>query len=177
MSKDMSQLDVAIAKAGHMPTVSLSGSAGTAYSAPGAAFGTTLKRRWNESLGLTLSVPIFDNKKTKTAVARARVAEMDAQLDIDKRLTDLAQAVENWYIETRSARSRYQAAVTTLESARLTEELTTERFQLGYVNTVELMSAHNSYIEARHSLLQSKYMAVLGMKMIDFYRNGTVDFK
>ena len=177
MSKDVSQLDVAIAKAGHMPTISLNASAGTAYSAPGEAFGTTLKRRWNESLGLTLAVPIFDNKKTKTAVARARVAELDAQLDIDKRLTDLAQAVENWYIETRSARSRYSAALTSLESAQLTEELTAERFELGYVNTIELMTAHNACIEARHSLLQSKYMAILGREMIDFYRNGTVDFK
>lgn len=99
---------------------------------------------------------------------------MDAQLDIDQRLTELDQTVENWYIDTRSAQSRYTAAEQQLESARLTDELTNERFELGYVDTVELMTAHNSYVEAQHTLLQAKYMAMLGQKMIEFYRNATV---
>ncbi len=36
------------------------------------------------------------------------------------------------------------------------------------------MSAHNDLIEARHSLLQAKYMAILGQKMIEFYRTSTI---
>ena len=99
---------------------------------------------------------------------------MDARLDIEKRITELDRTVENWYIDTRSAQSRFTAAEQQLESARLTDELTNEQFSLGYVDTVELMTAHNSYVEARHTLLQAKYMAMLGRKMIDFYRNATV---
>lgn len=157
-----------------MPKISLNAGVGTGYYAPGNSFGTSMKQGWNESLGLTLSIPILDNKKTKTAVAKARVAQLDAQLDINQRQTDIAQLVENWYIDTRSAQSRYSAAETQLESARLSDELTNERFNLGYVNTVELMTAHNSYIEAQHTLLQAKYMAMLGQKMVEFYRNATV---
>lgn len=63
------------------------------------------------------------------------------------------------------------------ESAVLTDRLTNEQFSLGYVNTVELMTAHNSLVEARHSLLQSKYMAILGQKMIEFYRTATIELK
>ena len=175
LEKSSSEIDVSIAKAGRMPVISLNAGVGTGYYAPGNDnFGTTMKRGLNESVGLTLSIPILDNNKTKTAVAKAKVAQQDAQLDIDLRHTELAQTVENWYIDTRSAQSRFSAAVTQLESARLTDELTNERFSLGYVNTVELMTAHNSYVEAQHSLLQAKYMAMLGHKMIEFYRNATV---
>ncbi len=53
-------------------------------------------------------------------------------------------------------------------------ELTGEQFNLGPVNPIELMSAHNDLIEARHSLLQAKYMAILGQKMIEFYRTSTI---
>lgn len=175
IEKSSSELDIAIAKAGRLPKISLNAGVGTGYYAPGSSFGTSMKQGWNESVGLTLSIPILDNKKTKTAVARARVAQLGAQLDIDKRRTELAQTVENWYIDTRSAQARYSAAESQLESARLSEELTDERFKLGYVNAVELMNAHNTYIEARHTLLQSKYMAMLGRKMIEFYRNASVD--
>lgn len=174
LESEASEVDVAIARAGRSPRLTLNAGAGTGYAAPGGAFGTALKRGWNESLGLTLSIPILDNKKTKTAVARAKVQQMDAQLDIDQRLTELDQTVENWYIDTRSAQSRYTAAEQQLKSARLTDELTNERFDLGYVDTVELMTAHNSYVEAQHTLLQAKYMAMLGQKMIEFYRNATV---
>ncbi len=174
IEKSSSDLDIAIAKAGYMPKISLNAGVGTGYYAPGNSFGTSMKQGWNESLGLTLSIPILDNKKTKTAVAKARVAQLDAQLDINQRQTDIAQLVENWYIDTRSAQSRYAAAETQLESAQLSDELTNERFNLGYVNTVELMTAHNSYIEAQHTLLQAKYMAMLGQKMVEFYRNATV---
>lgn len=175
LESQSSELDIAIAKAGRLPKIALNAGVGTGYFAPGASFGTAMKQGWNESIGITLSIPILDNKKTKTAVARARVAQLDAQLDIDKRQTDLAQLVESSYIDTRSAQSRYAAAETQLESARLTDELTNEQFNLGYVNTVELMTAHNSYIEARHTLLQAKYMAMLGKKMIEFYRTATIE--
>lgn len=174
LQKESSDLDISIAKAGHMPNISLNAGVGTGYMAPGTAFGTSLKQGWNEQVGVSLSVPILDNKKTKMAVARAKVAQEEAQLDIDQRRTDLAQLVENWYIETNNAQARYKAAESQLASAKLTDELTNEQFTIGYVNTIELMSAHNDYIEAQHNILQYKYMAMLGQKMIEFYRTATV---
>lgn len=172
---DVADLDVAIAKAGYMPRISLNAGVGTSYFVPsGMNFGAGLKQGLNESIGLTLSIPILDNKKTKTAVAQAKVAKLDAQLDIEQRQTELGRIVEGWYIDTRSAQSRYTAAVSQLESARLTEELTNEKFNIGYVNTVELLTAHNDYIEAQYTLLQAEYMAMLGQKMIEFYRTASV---
>lgn len=174
LEKDSSELDEKIAGAGRAPKISLNAGVGTGYYAPGGNFGTGLKQAWNEQIGLSLSIPILDNKKTKTAVARAKAQGLNARLDIDKRQTELAQTVENWYIDTRSAQARFSAAQTTLESARLSDELTNEQFALGYINTVELMTAHNTLVEAQHSLLQAKYMAMLGHKMIEFYRTASV---
>ena len=174
LEKEMesSEYDVAIAKAGHAPKIALNAGVGTGYYAPGGNFGTGLKQALNEQIGLSLSIPIFDNKKTKTATARARAQQLNAQLDIDQRQTELAQTVENWYIDTRSAQARFVAAQSNLESAKLSDELCNEQFAIGYVNTVELMTAHNTLIEARHTLLQAKYMAMLGQKMIEFYRTA-----
>lgn len=174
LEKEGSKLDLAIASAGLKPKISLNGGIGTAYNTPGPAFGTSIKHSFNEAIGLTLSVPIHDNKKTRMAEARSKVQMLDAQLDINQRYTELAQSVENWYIDTRSAQSRYTAAEQQLKSAELTNELTNEQFTLGLVNPIELMTAHNDLVEARHTLLQTKYMALLGRKMIEFYRTATV---
>ncbi|MCM1522353.1 MAG: TolC family protein [Muribaculaceae bacterium] len=174
LEEDGAELDIAIAKASGLPKISLNAGVGTGYYLPGGAFGNQLKQGFGENIGLTLAIPIFDNKRTKTAVARARVQKLNAQLDAEQRQTELAQAVENWYIDTRSAQSRYEAAVQQLESAKVSNELTNEQFNLGLVNPIELMTAHNNLIEARQSLLQAKYMALLGKKMIEYYRTSTV---
>lgn len=174
LEADGAELDVAIAKASGRPKITLNAGAGTGYYAPGGAFGNQLKQAWYENIGLTLSIPILDNKRTKTAVARANVQQLNARLDADQRQTDLAQAVENWYIDTRSAQSRFLAAGQQLESAKTSNELTNEQFNLGLVNTIELMTAHNNLVEAQQALLQSKYMALLGQKMIEYYRTSTV---
>lgn len=174
LEEDGAELDISIAKASGRPNISLNAGVGTGYYAPGGAFGTQLKQSFGENIGLSLAIPILDNKRTKTAVARAKVQQLNAQLDADLRQTELAQAVENWYIDTRSAQSRFQAAEEQLESAKISNELTNEQFNLGLVNPIELMTAHNNLIEARQSLLQAKYMALLGQKMIEFYRTSTV---
>lgn len=177
LEEKVSKLDIEIAKGGKKPKISLNAGIGTGYSAPGGAFGTSLKQNWFEQIGLSLTLPLLDARKTKTAVALARINETDARLDISRREIELEQAVENWYIDTTSAQARFEAASEQLASARLTDELTNEQFELGYVNTVELLTAHNSFTEARHTLLQAKYMAMLGKKMVEFYRDGKVTLK
>lgn len=174
LDKEAADIDVKIAGAGRSPKISVNAGAGTGYYAPGSAFGTGLKRGWNEHIGLSLSIPILDQKKTSTAVTKAKVQQLDADLDIDKREITLAQAVESWYIDTRSAQSRYQAAEQQLVSAELTDELTNERFRLGYIDPLELLTSHSALVQARHSLLQAKYMAILGQKMIEYYRTASI---
>lgn len=174
LQQEGADIDVDIAKAAGRPDISLNAGVGTGYFAPGDAFGNQLKQAWNENIGLSLTIPLLDNKRTKMAVAKAKVQQLNAQLDIDQRNTDLAQAVENWYIDTRSAQSRYLAAEQQVESALTSNELTNEQFKLGLVNTIELMTAHNNLLEARQALLQAKYMALLGQKMIEYYRTTKV---
>ncbi len=174
LQQEESEIDIEIAKAGRRPSLSLNAGVGTGYTAPGAVFGTQIKQAWGEQIGLTLSVPLLDGKKTRTAVARAKIQQLNSGLDIDLRNTELAQQVESWYIDTRSAQARFTAAEQQLESARLTADLTNEQFQLGLVNPVELMTAHDNYLEAQHTLLQAKYMAILGQKMITYYRTAQV---
>lgn len=174
LEQDGAELDIDIAKAAGRPKISLNAGVGTGYYAPGGAFGTQLKQAVNENIGLTLSIPILDNKRTRTAVARAKIQQLNTQLDEEQRYTELAQAVENWYIDTRSSQSRFKAAVQQLESAETSNELTTEKFTLGYINPIELMTSHANLVEARQALLQAKYMALLGRKMIEYYRTSTV---
>ncbi len=144
LAEDNASLDVAIAKAGRMPDISLTAGVGSGYFAPGAGFGTQMKQSFSESVGLTFSIPILDNKKTKTAVAKANAQRLNAQLDIQARYNELSRSVETWYIDTRAAQSRYIAGLEQERAAAVSDELVNEQFRLGLVNTVELLTSHNA---------------------------------
>lgn len=173
LAKESTGYDIEIAKAGKRPQIGLTGSIGTGYNTPGT-FGTGLKNSFGANVGLNFNLPIADNSKTKTAVALARQQQLDADLDIDQRKTELSQEIENWYITTRTSQSRYKAATEQLNATELSNELTNAQFELGLVNPVELMTAHNNLLESRFSVLQARYMTILGLKMIEYYRTATV---
>lgn len=178
LSIQSAELDIKSAQSGRYPTISLNAGVGAGYFAPtggAGGFGTQMKQSFGESVGLTLSVPIFDQKKTKTAVAKARVQKLNADLDREQRENEIAQIVEGWYIDLKSAQARYVAGQENLKAAMLSDEQINERYQLGYVDVIELMQSHSTLLSARHELLQAKYMAMLGHKMIEFYRTSTVN--
>jgi outer membrane protein len=176
IASDVAEKDIEIARAGYYPSIDLTAGVGTSYTAPnnGQGWGTQMKRNFGEQIGVTVSVPIYDRKKTRTAVNQARVSQMNAKLDEEARRTEIAQDVESAYIDLRSAQQRYSAGLEQLTSANLSEELINERFAVGYVETTELLQSHSTALAARHELLQAKYMAMLSQKMIEYYRTTNI---
>ncbi len=172
--KDMADVSLKIAKGGRLPSIGVNAGVGTGYAIPQGNVGDQLKRSLNEQIGLSLNLPIFDRRKNRTAIEKARLEQIGVGYDTDERYQELARTVEQWYIDTTEACSRFRAAGVREEAARLTDELVNEQFSLGLVNTVELLTAHNDLLDAAHSLLQAKYLAVLGQKMIHYYRTSEI---
>lgn len=171
---EAADMDVKIAKATSSPDISLNAGIGTSYYAPGEAFGTQLKRGVSENIGVTLSIPILNQKRTKTAVSQARIQRMNAELNRQARENELAQEIEGLYIDIASAQARFTAGEQQVESALLSDELVNEQFKLGLVNTVELLTSHASLTQARHELLQAKYMTMLAKKQLEYRRTLAV---
>lgn len=170
LNKEIYANDVKIARAGRLPQIDLSGGVGTGYtSGLGTGWSTSMKRNFGENIGLTVSIPIFDGNSTKRAVAKAKLSELQYDLDRKDLLDNLSQTVENLYIDANNARAKYQAGLTQLNSAQLTADLTNRQFELGKVNTLELLTAHNNLLNARLEVLMNKYMAIMANKTILYY--------
>jgi outer membrane protein len=75
----------------------------------------------------------------------------------------------------QSAQTRYTAGLQNLKSAQLSDDYINERFNVGYVETTELLQSHSTLLSAKHELLQAKYMAVLARKMVEFLRTSQVE--
>lgn len=174
LNRDIYANDIRIAKAGRLPTITLQGGVGTGYTSGGPSWTSQMGHGFNENVGLSVTVPIFDGNSTKRAVAKARLASLEYDITARELLEDLSQTIENLYIESDNSRSRYLSGLKRLEAAEESARLVDRQFDLGLVNPLELLTAHNDLLNARLELLQSKYMAILSNKTINYYATSAV---
>ncbi|HVX49361.1 MAG TPA: TolC family protein [Chitinophagaceae bacterium] len=166
---DIAQLDLEKAKAGLRPVITANGSLSTGYSNSSGAYFRQLDNNFFQQVGLTLSVPIFNKRATKTAVEKSKISIAQSENDFTNTKTILSQAVEQAYINVLNAESQYDAAVIALSSAQQSYQITNEQMKLGAINGVDLLVQKNLYIQALQSYIQAKYNTVLYIKIYEFY--------
>ena len=114
---ESSELQLKIAKAGYMPTVSLTGGIGDNHmTGTNENFGNQMKYNLSGSVGLTLSIPIFDNRQTKSAIEKAKYNYANAQLDLTDKEKDLYSTIETYWLNATSNQQRFIAAKSNVES-------------------------------------------------------------
>ena len=171
LAVESAELGIRQARAGFFPSVSLSAGIGTGHMSGGSfESGSQVWNRFNENVGLSVSIPIFSNRKNRTAVNKARIAVSNSLLERQSLEKELLREVESAYLDAVSAQSQYVAACKKQRYAQQSCDLTDEPFRVGMKNTVELITAQNELTAARQEVLQAKYMALLNIELLDIYQ-------
>ena len=170
-----SELDIDIARSGYIPTLSLSAGIGsTNANGSDFTFGEQIKQNWNNSLGLTVSIPIFNNRQTKSTIQKAKLQKQTSELSLLDEQKTLYKTIEGLWLDANSAQQRYVAAVEKLKSTQTSYDLIQEQFNLGMKNTVELLTEKNNLLNAQQETLQAKYMAILNTQLLKFYQGEKI---
>lgn len=173
---EMAELEKQQAKSSYWPTLSLSAGVGTGHvSGTDYNFGNKIWKNFNESIGLTISIPIFANRENKTAYNKARLALTTSQLDLLNSQKELLQTVESIYLDAVSAQSQYLSATKRLSYIQQSFQLTEEQFFLGMKNTLEMLTEKNNLLTAQQEVLQAKYMAIMNIQLLNIYQKKPVD--
>ena len=176
LSIDNAKLGIKTAKAGYMPTISLSASSSsTTNSASTNTWAQQMKYGWNNMIGVSLSIPIFDNRQNKSNVQKAKLQYSNSQLNLATKQKELYSTVETLWLDALNAQQQYAAADTKLKSSQTSYDMVSEQFTLGMKNTVELLTEKNNLQSAQQQRLQAKYMAVLDRALLDFYAGNKIE--
>lgn len=168
-------LQLKIAKAGWLPTLSVTGGLGTSTNSLSSnGWGNQIKTNFDASAGLGVSIPIVDGRKTKTAVNKAQIAREQAQLDLIDKQKNLYSTIEGYWLDALTNQQKFRSALTTVESEQTSYDLLSEQFQLGLKNIVELMTGKDKLLTAQQNKLQSKYMTILSQQLLKFYQGETM---
>ncbi len=172
---ERSRLATKMAKAAYSPTINLTGGLGDSHLTGGRDnFFSQMKTNFNANIGLSVSIPILDNRQTKSAVEKAQVQELTSQLDLLDAQKTLYKQVETYWLNATNNRAKYLSSRSNVESMQASYDLLQEQFRLGLKNIADLLASRSSLLSAKQSMLQDKYTTVLNRTLLDFYADGIV---
>lgn len=174
-SIEQSNLQIKLAKAQNLPTIGVNASVGTnTTSMNNNKWGEQLKTNFNAGAGVSISIPLFDQRSKKTALNKANIQKESALLDLKNEKTNLWATIEDYWLQATTNQNKYRSAQESTKSAKESYDLLSEQFKLGLKNIVELRNGKDKLLQAEQSELESKYMTILNINMLNFYQNGTL---
>ena len=172
LTKESTVLNVKIAKADYIPSISANAGLSTGYSSlnTGSGYGVQISDKINPAIGLTLSIPIFQKKQVNTNVGIANIAVTNAELDVINTKNQLRKEIEQACVNVVSAKSQYTASLEQIQSSQESYDVTNEKFKVGLLNSVDFLVQKTSLITSESKLLQSKFNLIFSYKVLDFYK-------
>ena len=167
---ESAEIAIKSARTGYMPTLSMTAGIGTNNSSgQNTGFGTQIKNNFSNSLGLTLSVPIFDQLTTRTAIRKAKFTKLNNELTLQAHKKDIYKSVEKYWLDATTSQQQFIYAKKNKESMEESYYLVSEQFNCGLKNIVELTTGKNNLLQAEQQLLQVKYTTLYNKALLKFY--------
>jgi outer membrane protein len=168
---ESADIQMKLAKGQRMPSISLNAAVSTNNSSMSDNnWGDQIKTNFNAGGGVTISVPIFDQRSSRTAINKANIQKQTALLNIKDKQTTLYSTIENYWIQANNNQNQYKSAKVSTESAQTSYDLLSEQFAVGLKNIVELQTGKTRLLSAQQSELQSKYLTILNRQLLEFYK-------
>lgn len=165
--------NVEVAKTGYIPTLSFNAGLGTNYyktsGFPNEAFGPQMRHNFSKSLGFSLNIPIFDGFSTRNSISRARMEQLNADLDLDNTRQQLYKTVSTAHAQAIAAGSKEKASEAAVENTKAAFDAMTVKYDNGRANATEYEKAKADYINALADRLQASYERQLRIRILHHY--------
>lgn len=169
-----SKLNTEVSKSGYLPSVSFSYNFGSVWSETKVdfekiAFFRELDINKGHTFNLGVNIPIFSQFQNKTNVAKAKIQEENAQLNLKQAKLDVEANVQRAFADAKAALRAYEAAKSSLESQEIAFQNSQERYDIGAMNAFDLEQSRLRLVNAESSLINAKYDFIFKTKVLDFY--------
>jgi outer membrane protein len=141
------------------------------------SFNDQLRDNINSSIGISLSVPIFNGLNARSNVSRSKVQFSQAELALTESKLQLRQQIESAYLDATAASKRFESASASVKALTESFKYTQERFNVGLLNSFDFSNEKNRLIQSQSNLLQAKYEYIFKTQVLEFYQGKTISLK
>jgi outer membrane protein len=165
----LAEKNVDLARGNYFPSISANANVGMGV----LSFDGDGNSKWyskpTESVGVSMSIPIYSRGQTKANVKKSRIALEQAQLDYEQTALTVRQTVVQAHRNVVSAFNAYKVSQVKEEAYSKSYNAYNIQYQYGTITTVELLQQQNNYLNALNSYIQNKYSLVMKRKILDIY--------
>ncbi len=190
---ESAEKNVAIARAGYFPTLSLNANISSGYSnllydyktdpatatlvkAGRKSFADQYDLNLSKSWSLSLNIPIFTKFQTRTNVSNANIQFEDVQLQRQIEKNRLYKELQTAYTNAVAAVKKYEAQRRTVASLEESFRYAEEKFQLGMLSNFDYNESLTNLTNARSNMVQAKYEYLFRTKILQFYSGEPLQF-
>lgn len=164
----LAENSVSLAKSNYYPSINASAGVSTGHRGF-TDFGSQLWNNSGESVGVSMSIPIYNRGATRANVKKSQIALQQAQLEYEQTQLDIRQTVSLAYRNVVSAYNSYKASEKKEEAYSKSYKAYEVQFEHGTITAVDLLQQQNNYLNALNDFIQNKYSLVLQRKVLDVY--------
>ena len=143
---------------------------GIGYSYKKIPYFSQLNQNFSQSIGLNINIPIFNNGTLRTNVERSKLNLRNLELQRDQDNLTLKQNIYQAYTASLAALQKFEANKISVSATEKSFDYARKRYNVGMLNTIDLLTNQNNYFNAKINLLYSQFDYVFKMKVLEFYK-------
>lgn len=126
------------------------------------------------NIGLSMSVPIFNGFQVKTSISNSYISLENAKLILEQEKNLLFKDIQQAYADALGSLKKYKATEKNVDALQEAFRYSTERFNVGLVNSLDYTTAKTRLTKAQADLLSAKYEFIFKTKILDFYKGNPI---
>ncbi len=171
-----------IAKGNMAPSLSLSGGYGSNFFSTDTLTNgkqTPARQQFNNylnpSVGLSLSIPIFNGRSRNFQVKRSRIDFENAAFTLESEKKKIRREIEEALLRLENLKLEYESASDHLHFVEKSFETYREKFRLGLISTTDFMTAQNQLAVAKSDQTLAKYSWIVQRETIKLYEGNALN--
>lgn len=137
-------------------------------------FGKQLQDNSNQSVGFSLTVPIFNGWAGRNAISQAKIQKTQAEIDLDIKKRDLRKLIEQAYADAVSSLQRFNSSKEKVTAQQEAFKYAQQKFDVGAMTSFDYNNSKKDLTKAESELLQSKYDFIFKTTILDFYMGNPI---
>ncbi len=176
LTLEKSIYDYKSARGRYWPTLSIQAGYGSYYTdSQSGAFFSQFDNNKNPSVGLSLSIPIFNALSTRMSVRNQKLNIERERINLEIQKKNLYKEIQSAYNEAFSAYEKMKASKENLTSIQESFKYTENKFNVGMMNATDYNIAKANLFKAVSAYLQAKYQYIFEIKILDFYKRREIE--
>ncbi len=132
--------------------------------------GTQFSNNFGQSIGINISVPIFNGWQAKANYQRSKlnIKTLEYQVRLDNQT--LKQDIYQAYNAAIVAMKKFNSSQKSVDAAQKSYDFATKRYTIGMLSTLELVTDQNNLFKAKLQYVSNQFDYVFKMKVLEFYK-------